>query len=106
MSEKLKQYKTVSIMSPKLAEQFASHPSKLVSVYIANDVDTSINGLHAKIEMQLKQIHQCGAELNETTARLQTLRKAIAIYCREEVDIDFEYDDEAVGYFVAENNDE
>jgi len=58
------------------------------------------------IETKLKQIHQCGAELNETIDAVLELRNAIAIHCREEVDIDFEYDDEAIRYFVAENRDD
>jgi len=52
------------------------------------------------------EIDRLKAKLNDARAKIHSLHKAIAIHCREEVDIDFEYDADAISYFIEAQGDE
>ncbi|RKZ92892.1 MAG: hypothetical protein DRQ40_08185 [Gammaproteobacteria bacterium] len=58
-------------------------------------------------DFQVDQVNKLYTTIGERDATIAEMRKAIAIYCREEAGfIDFSCDDEAIEFFTKEYSDD
>ena len=91
-------------MKPLTRKQLElAHPDR--EFYHASEADFEIESLRLHIDKRdatIKNLEHVEHEMKRLDKENYVLRKAIAIYCREELgEIEFENDNEAIKYFVS-----